>query len=111
MRLRDCPPMKKNPPPTKTLPSAWSAIEFTKPFGASGLGSNESAKPVVGSSRAIAWRGCPPIVLKSPLTNILPSGCSTMQKTRASASGLKDMSSVTSALSRAMWLRGTAGPQ
>ena len=61
MRLRVCPPMlfavKK--PPAKILPSACTAIEWTSPFA---FGSNESAKPVVASSRAMRLRVCPPML-------------------------------------------------
>ena len=37
------------------------------------FGSNESARPVAGSSRAMQFRICPPIVVKLPPTRILPS--------------------------------------
>ena len=60
MRLRVCPPMLPvKSPPTKILPSACTAIERTIPFA---FGSNESAKPVVGSSRAMWLRVCPPML-------------------------------------------------
>ena len=38
------------PPPTRILPSAWTAIELTVSFG---FGLNESANPVTASSRAM----------------------------------------------------------
>ena len=50
MRLRVCPPMLVKTPPAKILPSACTAIERTLLFA---FGSNESAKPVVASSRAM----------------------------------------------------------
>ena len=37
-------------PPARILPSAWTAIERTSAFA---FGSNESARPVVASSRAM----------------------------------------------------------
>ena len=46
-------------PPAKILPSACTAIEWTRSFA---FGSNESAKPVVGSSRAMILRVCPPML-------------------------------------------------
>ena len=46
-------------PPAKILPSACTAIEWTSPFA---FGSNESAKPVVASSRAMWLRVCPPML-------------------------------------------------
>ena len=79
MRLRVCPPMLLKWPPTKILPSACTAIESTVPFA---FGSNESAKPVVASSRAMRLRGCPPMfMVKSPPAKILPSACTAMEKT------------------------------
>ena len=45
-------------PPAKILPSACTAIEKTEEFA---FGSNESAKPVVASSRAMRLRVCPPM--------------------------------------------------
>ena len=60
MWLRVCPPMLSlKTPPTKILPSACTAIESTSPFA---FGSNESAKPVVASSRAMRLRVCPPML-------------------------------------------------
>ena len=60
MRLRVCPPMLSlKSPPAKILPSACTAIERTIPFA---FGSNESAKPVVASSRAMRLRVCPPML-------------------------------------------------
>ena len=62
MQLRVCPPMLFAPlncPPAKILPSACTAIEKTSPFA---FGSNESAKPVVASSRAMKLRVCPPML-------------------------------------------------
>ena len=47
--------------------------------GASGL--NESAKPVMGSSRAMLLRGCPPISVKWPPAKILPSACTAIEWT------------------------------
>ena len=50
MKLRACPSMKLKKPPAKILPSACTAIELTTLFA---FGSNESAAPVVASSRAM----------------------------------------------------------
>jgi hypothetical protein len=64
-------PLKK--PPAKTFLSARAAIDSTGLFA---FGLNESANPVVGSSRAMRLRDCPPMLLapsKAPLTKILPS--------------------------------------
>ena len=61
MWLRDCPPMLLKLPPAKILPSACTAIEKTS---LSAFGSNESAKPVVASSRAMRLRACPPMLSK-----------------------------------------------
>ena len=46
-------------PPAKILPSACTAIEQTRTFA---FGLNESAKPVVASSRAMRLRVCPPML-------------------------------------------------
>ena len=46
-------------PPAKILPSACTAIEWTALFA---FGLNESAKPVVASSRAMRLRVCPPML-------------------------------------------------
>ena len=46
-------------PPAKILPSACTAIETTSLFA---FGLNESAKPVVASSRAMWLRVCPPML-------------------------------------------------
>ena len=62
MQLRVCPPMLFAPlksPPARILPSACTAIERTISFA---FGSNESAKPVVASSRAMRLRVCPPML-------------------------------------------------
>ena len=50
-------PVKK--PPAKILPSACTAIAPTSLFA---FGLNESAKPVVASSRAMWLRVCPPML-------------------------------------------------
>ena len=75
-------------PPAKILPSACTAIERTAPFA---FGSNESAKPVVASSRAMKLRVCPPMLfapLKSPPAKILPSACTAIEiDTNRSRSG------------------------
>ena len=60
MRLRVCPPMLVKTPPAKILPSACTAIDKSTDLFAFGL--NESAKPVVGSSRAMRLRVCPPML-------------------------------------------------
>ena len=57
---------------------------------ASGL--KESASPVMGSSRAILLRVCPPMFVKRPPTKILPSACTTIAATSLSAFGLKESS-------------------
>jgi hypothetical protein len=44
------------------LPSACTAIDDTELFA---FGSNESAKPVVASSRAMKLRVCPPMLCRS----------------------------------------------
>ena len=62
-------------PPAKILPSACTAIAKTILFA---FGLNESARPVVASSRAIWLRVCPPMLfapLKLPPAKILPSAC------------------------------------
>ena len=46
-------------PPAKILPSACTAIALTVLFA---FGSNESARPVVASSRAMRLRVCPPML-------------------------------------------------
>ena len=76
-------PLKE--PPTKILPSACTAMERTVLFA---FGSNESAKPVVASSRAMRLRVCPPMLsVKSPPAKILPSACTAMEKTEPFAFG------------------------
>ena len=87
MRLRVCPPMLFAPaklPPAKILPSACTAIELTKLFA---FGSNESAKPVVASSRAMWLRVCPPMLVKPPPAKTLPSGCTAIASTTLFAFG------------------------
>ena len=69
------------------------------------LGSKESAKPVMASSRAMRLRGCPPMLKKLPPTRILPSACTAIALTKLFAFGLKAVSSVPSGFSRAMRLR------
>ena len=59
MRLRGCPPMLVKKPPAKILPSACTAMAKTVLLA---FGSNESAKPVVASSRAMLLRVCPPML-------------------------------------------------
>ena len=83
MRLRGtaAPPFGESvvkKPPAKILPSACTATERTTSFA---LGSNESANPVVASSRAMLLRGCPPMLVNSPPAKILPSGCTTIEWT------------------------------
>ena len=46
-------------PPAKILLSACTAMAKTGPFA---FGFNESAKPVVASSRAMQLRVCPPML-------------------------------------------------
>ena len=65
-------------PPAKILPSACTAIETTSSFA---FGSNESATPVVASSRAMRLRVCPPMLVKSPPAKTLPSACTAIEKT------------------------------
>ena len=79
MPLRVCPPMLVKKPPAKILPSTCTAIERTLILF--GLGSNESAKAVVASSRAKPKRGCPPMTVKLPHTKILPSACTAIART------------------------------
>ncbi len=71
--LRVCPPMlfaPLKPPPTRILPSVCTTTVLTVEFA---FGSNESAKPVLASSRAMRLRGCPPMVVNKPPTTMLPS--------------------------------------
>ena len=63
-------------PPAKILPSACTAIEWTALFA---FGSNESANPVVASSRAMWLRVCPPMLVKTPPAKILPSACTAIE--------------------------------
>ena len=68
-------------PPARILPSACTAIESTDcPLA---FGSNESAKPVAASSRAMRLRVCPPMLslMKVPPAKILPSACTAIAKT------------------------------
>ena len=78
MLLRVWPPMLVKLPPAKILPSVCTAIIFTFWFT---FGSNESAKPVVGSSRAMRLRVCPPMLTKLPPARILPSACTAIAPT------------------------------
>src|SRR5205809_8132984 len=73
-----------NWPPAKILPSACTAIEKTVSFA---FGSNESAKPVVPSSRAMRMRVCPPMLVKKPPAKILPSACTAIEDTLVFAFG------------------------
>ena len=57
---------------------------------------------VVAVAAPLGWS-----VVKMPPSSTLPSGCTAMLKTLLLALGLKSMSSVPSALSRAMRLRAT----
>ncbi len=94
-------------PPARILPSACTAIA---PTILSAFGLNESANPVVASSRAMKLRVCPPMLFapkKSPPTRILPSACTAIEWTSPFAFGLKAVSSVPSVFNRAMLLRGT----
>ena len=50
MRLRGAPPMVVKVPPARILPSACTAMERTSLLA---FGLNESAEPVVASSRAM----------------------------------------------------------
>ena len=113
-RLRVCPPMFVKFPPTKILPSACTAIEETvsSAFGTFGL--NESAAPVVASSRAMWLRVWPPMLIaprKSPPAKTLPLACSAIDTTVSFAFGLKVESSVPSEFRRAMRLRVTVPPR
>ena len=54
------------------LPSVCTAMDSTTLFG---VGLNESARPVVGSSRASLCRVCPPMFVNWPHTSTLPSAC------------------------------------
>ena len=83
--------MKK--PPAKILPSACTAIERTSSFA---FGSNESASPVVASSRAMRLRVCPPMLVKLPPAKILPSACTAMAKTVSVRVRIETVSSVPS---------------
>ena len=78
MRLRVCPPMLEKKPPTRILPSVCTAMASTQLFA---FGLNESARPVVASSRAIKLRVCPPMLPKVPPMRILPSACSAIEMT------------------------------
>ena len=95
-------------PPTRILPSACTAIALTVEFA---FGSNESAKPVTGSSRAMRLRVCPPMVgvlmalLKVPPTRILPSPCTTMALTAEFAFGANESAAPVVASRRAMFVR------
>ena len=102
-RLRGSPPILVKPPPAKILPSACTAIESTI---LSAFGSNESAKPVVASSRAMWLRVCPPMLVKPPPAKILPSACTAIESTILSAFGSNESAKPVVASSRAMWLRG-----
>ena len=66
--------------PAKILPSACTAIARTSSFA---FGLNESARPVVASSRAMLLRVCPPMLVKSPPAKILPSACTAIERTVA----------------------------
>ena len=65
-------------PPTKILPSACTAIDWTILFA---FGSNGVERAVVHSSRAMRLRVAPPMVVKSPPTKILPSACTAIDRT------------------------------
>ena len=103
MRLRGCPPMfRLKMPPAKILPSACTAIEKTTSFA---FGSNESANPVVASSRAMKLRVCPPMLVKKPPAKILPSACTAIERTSPFAFGSNESAKPVVASSRAMKLR------
>ena len=104
MRLRVCPPMVVKAPPAKILPSACTAIPWTKPFA---FGSHESAAPVTASSRAMRLRVATPMPVKVPPAKTLPSVCTAITRTKLFAFGSKAVSSVPSGFSRAMRLRVT----
>ena len=93
IRLRVCPPMLVNCPPTRILPSGCSVIAMALSFA---FGLKESATPVEPSSRAMKLRVAPPMVgvplpeLKSPPTKILPSACSTIDSIASFAFGLNE---------------------
>ena len=101
MLVRDCPPMlARLPPATRILPSDCTANEVMAVYGA--LGSNESARPVLGSSRAMDRRDCPPMLMKSPPARILPSGCKATHRTPPLAFGLNESTRPVAASKRAM---------
>ena len=89
-------------PPTKILPSACTAIERHASFA---FGLNESARPVVASSRAMRLRVCPPMLVKKPPAKILPSACTAIERTASFAFGLNESARPVVASSRAMRLR------
>ena len=104
---------RKKAPPISTLPSACTAKLNTPPGPPLALGSKPMSREPSAWSRAmrlrvvavaapLGWR-----VVKVPPSSTLPSGCTAMLKTLLLALGLKSMSSVPSALSRAMRLRST----
>ena len=78
MALCGCPPMLVKSPPTKILPSAWAAIERTRPLA---FGSNESAKPLADRSGRCRCAAAPPMLVKSPPTRILPSAWIARERT------------------------------
>src|SRR5947207_11610776 len=84
-------------PPAKILPSPCTAIESTLLFA---FGSNESATPVVGSSRAMRLRGCPPMLVKKPPAKILPFPCSAIEWTKLFAFGSNESARPVAASSR-----------
>ena len=90
-------------PPAKILPSACTAIERIASFA---FGLNESAEPVVASSRAMRLRICPPMLLKLPPTKILPSACTAIERTVKFALGSNESAKPVVASSRAMKFRG-----
>ena len=109
MWLRVCPPMLVKLPPTKILPSACTTIAGTIPLPFA-FGLNESARPVVGSSRAMRLRSLSADAVKSAahqnLAVRLHRDC--IDKTFGPfAFGSKAVSSVPSVFNRAMLLRGT----
>ena len=90
-------------PPAKILPSACTAIEKTPSFA---FGLNESANPVVASSRAMRLRVCPPmcdreIAARQNLAVRLHRDCTD----RSFAFGSNESADPVVASSRAMRLR------
>jgi hypothetical protein len=97
LRVTATPPLGERvvkEPPTRILPSAWSAIALTVLFA---FGSNAASTVPSGLSRAMRLRvtGAPPLgesVPKLPPIRILPSGCTTTARMRLFTFGSKPSS-------------------